>query len=262
MKLLTNIIESTTRPRRGDFVYFGPLFRGSSEQFTGNPFYQLPIRTDRKPRDSSAVSTHIFNLMFEMVHGIKNIRTRCIFGTPDYHAASVYSNREGAVSVLLLPKGTKVAYHEDFEDVVNPFGQVIRIISNATTASGETLSTILGVTSPVDALQLMYDLADTLPADAKSNFTQTLNEQVRYIREYKILTITGDNSNIPFCEYMIFDQPHVYAITLDELKKHVGGEYDDDYMSIDDYGMEVDGSIEQVAEDPFEIIRGIMADGQ
>lgn len=259
--LLAQLSESFSNVKQGDFVYFGPLFRGSREQFTGDPFYKLPIRTDRKPRDSGVLDTHLFNLLFELQHGVKNIRNRCIFGTPDYHAATSYTGTfaGGAVSVLLLPKGTKIAFNPEVEDSGDPVDSIPALLANVKTSTGETIESALSLTDPVSVIELIHDLAENLDEDKKSRLEHELRECQKNIKGYKVIEVVNDTPNIPFCEYMIFDQPFVYAITIDELAKH--NTYDgDDEAPIDDYGMPVDNNEYAVVENAFDIIKGIVAD--
>lgn len=260
--LIQQLNENNVALKDGDFVYFGPLFRGSTDPtIGGDPFYRLPIRTDRRPRDTLPIDAHLFNVLFEMVHGVKNIRSRCVFGTPEYETASYYGNGEGgtgSVSVLLLPRGTKVAYHAGTEDSVDPMLDLITNLRRVSTSSGETIDHIMQMTDPVAVVELINDLIEQLGEQDQRNTRNIFDHKLNMIKHYKIVTVTADNTNIPSCEYMIFDQPHVYGITFSKLSEYAGESLQsDDNTPLDDDGEPMMDYA--LADQAFDIIKRIVS---
>lgn len=68
-----------------------PLFRGTRD-YRDQQFVKMPIRTDRRPKDSSSMATSAFNYMFERATGIPQIRNITTYITPKLSTAMDYGD--------------------------------------------------------------------------------------------------------------------------------------------------------------------------
>ena len=94
------------------------LYRGILNGAPNVPMYEEPIRTDRRPLDSSRSGTEVFNKLFDHYHGHANIRSRAVFCSNDIEEALRYTRRQDKGSIVLtLPhKQSMIAYHPRSRD--------------------------------------------------------------------------------------------------------------------------------------------------
>lgn len=125
MKLAQLLLEFEVPQLQEYVIPQNVLFRGLQHGTPNQPTFEEPIRTDRKPLDSSRSGTEVFNKLFEHFHGHANVRTRCTFCTTDFNDALQYTNRReaGHVVVVLPHKQSTIAYHPKSRDS-------IRIVAN------------------------------------------------------------------------------------------------------------------------------------
>lgn len=88
------------------------LFRGI--QGSAGAFGEFPIRQDRKSLSGNYFGTAVFNVAFERVHGIGEIRNRCAFASISPEAAAEY----GKCYAVLPINSSQFAFHPELDDTV------------------------------------------------------------------------------------------------------------------------------------------------
>lgn len=88
-----------------------PLFRGTKREFA--PGTEWTLRTDRKPLHTDVTASNLYNLMMEILHGIPNIRSKCLYTSTSYKAAEYYGSN---VYFVLPPNNSTYIYADKVTD--------------------------------------------------------------------------------------------------------------------------------------------------
>lgn len=109
------LIENESESAEREAVMDCHLYRGTDAQVDTTDMVRIPIRTDRRPRNTEHAAHVIFNAFFEMAHGVKDVRARTMFCSTSWLDASAYSSSPtsngNGVTLRVYPlKTAKIAF--------------------------------------------------------------------------------------------------------------------------------------------------------
>lgn len=237
------LFESEQESAEREAVMDCHLYRGITGALETSDVIRIPIRSDRRPRNASYSDQIIFNAFFEMVYGIKDIRSRAMFCTTEFKDAAPYarddSGPSGGSVVRVFPlKSSEIAYTPgvpDSLDLVESIGETflaaIRHLA-VIDPDEEKISKyrqLIGVLNNGDVVNCLEQLnrvinsLNTLIGDNEKGqirLKEALDECKDALKHYHIESATalshiGSNG----VEIMVFNAPYFYAqlITEDNL---------------------------------------------
>lgn len=249
------LFESEQESAEREAVMDCELYRGITGQLETSEMVRIPIRTDRRPRNSFMSMQILFNAFFEMAHGDKDIRSRSIFATTSYHDASPYTSGidsygSGGQVVRVFPlKTAKAAYITKYRDSLD-------FIEGVGEGFIRELKQLFGKDSDMDRLGEVSRQIHTIREGSGENCLEQLNKVVNHIKtlcktddersrlEHAIQTGVGavsqytvvpatqlTNLGSDEVEVMIFDAAYFYAkahTQNDEDETISGYDVDDD----------------------------------
>lgn len=114
--LLSEILDKCQQQIRagGSGLYRGVMAAPNEHVF------KEPIRTDRISRSHAFFQTHAFNMAFEEMYGIPNLRNRAAFVTNVPKAANFY----GTLHFAFIPDGAKMVYRPQRSDTMSTLSSV------------------------------------------------------------------------------------------------------------------------------------------
>lgn len=192
------------------------LYRGILEGANPQPYYEMPIRSDRRPLDSSSSGTAMFNNLFEHFHKVPNVRNQSVFCTTKYGDAVQYTRMAAPADVvLLLPhKSSTIAYHPHYSDSLRVVEMCDELWSEmdllaADGAFGDDV-VIHPRTTPTETLMMYGEKAASWGGDFSVMFNRTIN----VMRDYALIK-PSQLSGLPTpSELMIFGAPSVACINV------------------------------------------------
>lgn len=222
MKISYLLCEDETELAQREAVMDSVLLRGVTRPLTWNvPFVKIPIRTDRKPRDSTAMGTTLFNAAMETAHGVKDIRAKSLFATTDVDVATEYASTSdyrtnsetGGEIVRVLPlKSAKIAFNPKYNDS----WKAIEDMEIACQKAGVDLKKFFThdgqlVNNTTDSLAVIKFLMQQLPPEEQAKAKAGFDAAVQIARGYTVTSATQSNHIPDSTEVMVFDAPYYYA---------------------------------------------------
>lgn len=229
------LIESEQESAEREAVMDCTLYRGLTDTLDTAEIIRMPIRTDRRPLNSSYLAQIVFNAMFELEYGIKDIRSRTMFCTTDLSDAKWYSQesasiRGGAVARVFPLKTSKIAYKPgspDSLDLVTVLGTTFGgMITNAgrldpdrtkegaygdlrqSTHNSDVTNCLDQINSIMAKLKALIGQNEKILAFVDVEFTRCKE----VIKGYEIKPASALSSiESEELEIMVFDAPYYYA---------------------------------------------------
>lgn len=202
--------------------YKAGLLRGSA---TKGPIIQIPIRQDRKPRDSTMVASVLFNYWIEKALGIPNVRFRCLYATQSYTVACEYGD---TVYCLMPENQATVVYHPGVSDSLEVLEQIDMEMKelNGDFINNSTLS----VTDSAEVS--VQKIIDALDPELVPQFNTLLQNPPEAFNEYvavKAGNLTPNSGASP--EFMILGVGSVMGLDAQLLHDHLNPEIRGDQYS-------------------------------
>lgn len=209
------------------------LFRGISEPIHTLEMVRLPIRTDRRPRDSTYLNQLLFNAAFEMVHGIKDVRTRSMFCLGDFDYAQSYSQPDDSGNMPVLSvyplNSSKCAFNEHLNDSIEFIQQIgaefssgIETIFDQSERKNNALAALqeLHTGSVTNCLEQFNGFINTIKKLCEPRQISDVDELVTSLKQalsdYQIVPGSRAHELNGIVEVMVFDAAYYYAKTAEE----------------------------------------------
>lgn len=201
------------------------LYRGLTKPLESPT--KLPIRTDRRPRDSSLYETVLFNIGFELTYGVADIRNRCIFAATDIDDAFPYTvnhdeNTSGSVVEARPLKQAKVAWKPGIADSVAALDGLTPMYHNFGQKHEAALGLLDGIRDLIEhdgmingrqILQQALAGIDYITDGDRAELTRLLTEQLKEaVGGYQVVSANSQPRIPEGVEVMIFDAPYYWAI--------------------------------------------------
>lgn len=180
------------------------MYRGTRNQ---GEVVVFPIRKDRRPRDSSALETAIFNLEIERRFGIRNVRAQVAFATSNFVEAANYGS---SVYVLFPRKDSKVLFNPDVPDSIYTLGHMGHILQQYKFPT-ECYDAVKNA-SHLEPEQLIASFLEPATPELKDIFNGPFSEQVSQLMSKYVLVSASDvPMSVKSVEYMILGES-VYGL--------------------------------------------------
>ncbi len=193
---------------------------------------KLPIRVDRRPRDSSADESVVFDIAFQMLYSEPDIRRRCAFATTDVDTASFYTTNQtsftnGSLVECRPLKTSTIAWHPNVSDSAMMLGErVFAAYRESHNRAPEVLDAISdmanldGVTSSQGILDKALNTIHENEALTKEDRDHLVENFKRIfcseLQGYKIAPAASAGKIPEGVEVMIFNAPYYWAVPVED----------------------------------------------